>query len=109
MNCPMCNSKMKREKVAYEFAGRNLGDFEADICEKCNETFFTEESSDKIDAKAKELNLWGIGKQTKISYSGNSLIIRIPKSVASFMCLKQGENAIIYPEGKKKIVVELRN
>jgi len=56
---------------------------------------------DAIDKKAKEIGLWGLEKRGKIGYSGNSLIIRIPKKVVDFMELKKGANIIIKPEGKK--------
>lgn len=55
MDCPICKKKMKVVKEAYFYAGRKFGEFEAEKCIGCNEVFFTEESSDKIDKKANEL------------------------------------------------------
>jgi len=46
---------MERKKVPYNFGSISLGSFDADVCTKCGEVFFTEEASDAIDAKAKSL------------------------------------------------------
>jgi hypothetical protein len=98
---------MERKKIPYSIGGVDLGTFDADACTSCGEVFFTEEASDAIDAKAKEMGLWGLEKKGKIGYSGNSLIVRIPKKVAEFMKLKKGERIIIKPEDKKRLVIEV--
>lgn len=97
---------MKKTKEPYFFGESNLGEFEAEKCPKCKEVFFTEEASDKIDAKAKELGLWGMRQEGKIGYSGNSVIVRVPKKIAEFLKLKEGKKVYIHPEGKNKLVVE---
>jgi len=106
MDCPICNKKMKKVKAPYSYGEVTLGVFEAEKCPKCNEVFFTEDSSDKIDKKAKELGLWGLGQSGKIGYSGNSLMLRIPKKIASFLHLNKGKEIFIHPEGKHKLIIE---
>lgn len=98
---------MNRKKSEFRFGDIILGKFEADECEKCSEIFFTEEASDEIDKKAKHLGLWGMAAKTKIGYSGNSLIVRIPKDISNFMKLKKGEEISLHPEGKGRLVIEL--
>lgn len=107
MKCPMCNEKTERKKTAYVYSGVKLGTFDADVCSKCGEVFFTEKASDEIDAKAKEMGIWGFEKKSKITYSGNSLMVRIPNAISKFLSLKKGREITIHPEGKKKIVVEI--
>ena len=63
-------------------------------------------SSDAIDAKAKELGLWGIGQIGRLGYSGNSIIVRVPKKIAEFLKFKEGKNVFIRPEGRNRLVVE---
>ncbi len=106
MNCPICSKKMGKVKEPYSYGDVKLGEFEAEKCSKCSEVFFTEEASDRIDEKAKQARLWGIGQKAKIGYSGNSLIIRIPKKIADFLRLKKGEEIFVRPEGEHKLVVE---
>lgn len=106
MDCPLCNKKMEKIKHEYSYGDILLGKFDAKKCLKCKEVFFTEEASDKIDEKAKELGLWGLGSKNKIGYSGNALIVRIPKKIADFLNLKKGEDVYIHPEGKHRLVVE---
>ncbi len=107
MRCPLCEGNMERKKMPYAIGGIKLGGFEADVCASCNEVFFTEKSSDAIDKKAKERGLWGLEKRGKIGYSGNSLIVRIPKRVAAFMELASGVEILIKPEDKKRLVIEI--
>ncbi|MFQ5815996.1 MAG: hypothetical protein ACE5G7_05815 [Candidatus Hydrothermarchaeaceae archaeon] len=107
MDCPICECSMERKKIPYQIGSVKLGSFEADVCTSCGEVFFTEKSSDAIDKKAKEDGLWGLGKKGKIGYSGNSLIVRIPKKVAEFMNLETGVEILIKPEGKRRLVIEV--
>lgn len=57
MKCPVCEGKVERKEVPYSIGGVNLGTFDADVCASCGEVFFTEASSDTIDAKAKKMGL----------------------------------------------------
>lgn len=107
MKCPICNGKMERKKTAYVYSGVKLGTFDADVCSECSEVFFTESASDEIDAKAKKMGIWGFEKKSKITYSGNSLMVRIPNAISKFLSLKKGREITIRPEGKNKIVVEI--
>ena len=106
MNCPICDGKMKHGLTPYAYGDVKLGEFEADICTRCGEAFFTEKAMGQIREKAIELGIWGIGKKGKIGYSGNSLIVRVPKEIAEFLELKEGKKVFIHPEGRKKLVVE---
>lgn len=89
----------------FEYADVLFGSYDSEVCRKCGEVFFTEESSDAIDKKAKELNLWGVEKKTRIAYAGNSLIVRIPKEIANMLHLKKGEEVTVRSEGKRRIVI----
>ena len=106
VKCPICDVKMKKVKESYYFGEVKLGLFEAEKCSKCREVFFTEEASDKIDEVAKKLGLWGLGQEGTLGYSGNSIIVRVPKKIAEFLKFKEGKKVYIHPEGKKKLVVE---
>ncbi len=107
MKCPICETgKLVRKKIEYKYKDWYFGKYDADVCGKCDEAFFTEKASEKIELKAKELGVWGIERRTKISHSGNSLIVRIPKAIAKFIEIEDGEEVIIRPEGKKKFSVD---
>jgi len=103
--CPICSGNLKVTKSSFEYADVLFGKYDSEVCTKCSEIFFTEEASDAIDKKAKELNLWGIEKKTKIAYAGNSLIVRIPKEIVNMLNLSKGKEIIIRSEGKHRIVI----
>ena len=108
MECPVCGkAMMHRGKIREEMFGVDLGTYSARICEACVESFVDQEAMRKIEARAKEMGLWGLAKKVSIAKSGNSLVIRIPAALARFLGLKGGEDALVRPEGREKIVVEL--
>jgi YgiT-type zinc finger domain-containing protein len=103
--CPLCDGKLKETKSPFEYADVEFGKFDSEVCTKCGEIFFTEEASDAIDKKAKELDLWGIEKKTKVTYAGNSLVVRIPKEIAKMLKITKGEEVTVRSEGKRRIVI----
>ncbi|HYY48114.1 MAG TPA: YgiT-type zinc finger protein [Thermoplasmata archaeon] len=106
--CPVCNKgTLRKGKIREEMFGIDLGEYPAEICDSCGESFVDEAAMRKIEARAKELGLWGLAKKVAIAKSGNSLVVRIPAELARFLKLKGGEDALVRPEGREKIVVEL--
>ena len=108
MKCPICEEGgLHNKTVPYAVYGIELGTFPAQVCDACGEQWFDEETSKKIQELEKKKGLFGLSKKSKVSYSGNSLIVRIPEAVAKFMKIKKEDEVIIHPEGKNKIAVEL--
>lgn len=108
MKCPVCEKgSLVRKKVPYSVYGVELGSFPAKVCGKCGEHWFDEAAARKIEEIERKKGLFGLTKQSKISYSGNSLIVRIPNEIAKFMNLKKESSVSIHPEGKNKITIEL--
>ena len=105
--CWECNGKMKDKNVDYSLYGIKIGNFPAKVCEKCNETYFSEETSKKITQTAKQKGLWGLQAKTKVGKVGTTLDIRLPKKIIDFLKLKKGEEVTIYPENKNKLVISL--
>jgi len=48
--------------------------------------------------------IWGLSSVTKITKTGNSLAVRIPKKIADYLKLKNGKEAYVHPENNKLIV-----
>ncbi|HKZ23077.1 MAG TPA: YgiT-type zinc finger protein [Thermoplasmata archaeon] len=108
VECPVCGKgKLRRGKVREEMFGIDLGEYPAEICDSCGESFVDQDAMKKIEARAKEMGLWRLAKKVSIAKSGNSLVVRIPAELARFLRLKGGEDALVRPEGREKIVVEL--
>jgi len=106
--CVLCKGKLKDRVVEYKVYEVSLGRFPAKVCEKCGEQWFDEGTSKKIEEAEKKANLFGLYRESKISYSGNSLIVRIPKDIVKFTNLKKESSIIIYPENKNKISVDIK-
>jgi len=107
VNCPVCGrSGMKREMRKSEFYGFDLGRYSAEVCASCGEVFWKETDVKKMEERAKKLGIWGLEHRTKVAVAGNSLMVRIPKSIAKFIGLKKGETVSMHPLGRDKLLIE---
>ncbi len=57
--------------------------------------------------KARELGSWGLEARSKVSCSGNSPMVRIPRGIAESLDLEKGDEIRLHPEGKERLVDEL--
>lgn len=106
MKCIMCNNgTLKGKTVEYKEFGISLGKYKANVCAKCGEAFFDSETAQKIQAKSKELGLFGLAKKTKVAKVGNSLAIRIPKEIADFIKLKKEGEVKIIPKNQHELII----
>jgi len=106
MKCPICSKgNLKQGKIKEFMFGVYLGEFPAEICSNCKESFTDEKTTKLIEGSAKKKGIFGLGKKIKIIKTGNSLAVRIPKEIAGFLKLKEGSEAYIHPE-KNKIVID---
>ena len=109
MKCPLCEEgELKKGKIKEYMFGVYLGEFPAEICNKCNESFTDSKTTKKIEEIAKKKGIWGLSAITKITRTGNSLAVRIPKKVAEYLKLRNGEEAYIHPE-KDRLVIETKS
>lgn len=106
--CPICEKgTLKRGKVKEEMFGVYLGEFPAQICTKCGESFTDEKTTQKIEQAAKAKGIWGLGKETTITKAGNSVVVRIPKNIVDYLKLETGSKAYIHPHNHT-IVIETK-
>ena len=108
MKCPVCEkSELKKGKIREVMFGVDLGEFPAMICSNCNESFTDEATTRLIEEAAKKKGIWGLGKATKVTKAGNSIVVRIPKPIADFLHMRPGQEAFVHPE-KDKLVIEAK-
>jgi hypothetical protein len=104
----MCEKgKLHKGKMKQYMCGEYLGEFEAETCDTCGEIFNDEETVQKMEDIAKKKGVWALGATTKITKTGNSLAVRIPKKIADFLKVEDGTEVYIHPE-KDKLIVEAR-
>ena len=104
MKCPICNGTLKENVTKENMFGVYLGEFPTKTCNKCNESFTDEKTTKEIEDAAKKKGIWNLGRKTKITKSGNSLAVRIPKEIVNYLHLKEGKETYIYPENNKIII-----
>ena len=74
MKCPVCEKgTLKNGKIKEEMFGVYLGEYPAEICSKCGESFTDEKTTRAIEDAAKKKGIWGLGKKTKITKTGKVL------------------------------------
>jgi len=106
--CALCKGKLEKKIIDYKIYGKSIGKFPSSVCNSCGEQWFDEQTSRKIEEIEKKKGIFGLSKETKIGYGGNSLIIRIPKQLAEFMNLKKETIVVLYPEDKNKFCVSVK-
>jgi len=105
MKCPICEKgELRKSSIKEYMFGVYLGRFQADVCNKCGESFTDSNTTKKIEETAKKKGIWNLSAVTKITKTGNSLAVRIPKKVADYLKLKNGEEAYIHPEENRLII-----
>ena len=103
--CPICEKgKLRPSKEHHVLFGEDLGIYAGEKCSHCREVFTDASAMKEIEKKAK--GIWGLGKKTKISRTGNSLAVRLPKEIVNYLSIREGREAYIHPE-KNKIIIEI--
>lgn len=105
--CEECSGKIVRKDVEFKLYGERVGLFPAEVCTRCGEELFTEETSDKIDEIAKKKGLWGLSVRTKAAALGSSIGVTIHKKIVDFMDLKKGKELTVRPETKHRLIIEV--
>ena len=105
--CDECGGKIEKKKIDYSIFGVSLGKFPAEVCTKCGEVCFDEDTSRKMTDIAKEKGLWKLETKTKIGKVGDALDVRFNKRLIEFLGLKKGEEVTIYPESRKRVIIEV--
>ena len=106
MKCVICDKGTLKEKtVDYKEFGVSLGKYRGNVCANCGEVFFDSATAKKIQAKSKEMGLFGLAKKTKVAKVGNSLAIRIPKEIADFLNLKKEKEVKIMPKSQSELII----
>ena len=109
MRCPICEKGILKKGIMKEYMfGIYLGEFPAEVCSTCGESFTDSETTKKIEEMARKKGIWGLSSVTKITKTGNSLAVRIPKKIADYLKLKDGEEAYVHPENNK-LIIETKN
>src|SRR3989344_8299548 len=104
--CEECCGAIVKKDVEFSLYEESLGKFPAQVCTKCGEKVFDEQTSDKIDEIAKQKGLWGLEAKAKVTRVGSSIAVVINKRLAEFLLVKQGREVLVHPLDKKRLVVE---
>ena len=107
MKCVMCGGRTERKKIDLAELGKEVGRFEAEVCQKCGEKYYSEETMRKIQEREKELGIFGLEAETEVTQYGNSLAVRIKKTLSDFVGLKKGKKVHVYAVDANKLAVEV--
>lgn len=109
VKCPICEKgKLVKVTKKHVLFGVDLGNYPGEKCSYCGEVFTDSSNMKKIEEVAKEKGIWGLSAVTKITKTGNSLAVRIPKKIADYLKLGNNEEVYIHPE-RDKLIVEVKN
>ncbi|MCS4542199.1 MAG: YgiT-type zinc finger protein [Euryarchaeota archaeon] len=106
MKCYNCNVGLEKAKTNFEYQGVIIPDMPCLKCPKCGEKLFSPEEVRYVRERLAGL-LPRIKYTRKISKAGNRPVLYLPENLIKFMNLKVREEVTVYPEGKKRIVIEM--
>lgn len=106
MKCVLCGGKTARKEVDYGELGIPFGRFLAEVCGQCGEVYFDEKTAERIQQRSKQLGVFGLARKAKVAEVGNSIAIRIPKEIATFLGLKKGKEVTVVPKSRHGLEIE---
>ncbi len=105
MKCPICDGELTEKEHKYKLGGKEIG-YQSFKCSNCKEDLVFGEEADRVFRDVakykKELHY-----KKKLSYAGNSLVLRIPAKLAKSMDMHKGTTVDIVP-GKKEFTVSVK-
>ena len=104
-----CGGTLKKSYTQVEFFGIDFGVRKCEVCTKCGSEYLSDEVLYEVEQEVKKKKLFGLEKETQITKSGNSLVIRIPPEIAQYVKAHYKDRVRIYPTEKNKIAVELQS
>jgi len=69
--------------------------------------YLLQELIEKIEKEVKKRGFFGLERRIKVTKSGNSLVIRVPREIAKSLKLEKDTDITIYPTEKRKLIVEI--
>ncbi len=105
---PICEKgKISKKTVDVIRHGIFVGHFKAEVCNSCGEEIFDSKEASGIEAKMKELGLFG-AERASIYRIGGNFAISLKASVAKVLGVSKSSKPIIITQAKqKRLIVEL--
>jgi len=104
--CEECGGRVIRRKVRFSLYGETVGLYPAEVCSRCGEEVFSEETAMDINAEAKRKGLWGLEAKARVTRVGTSVAVVINKRLVKFLGLRLGDDLYIRPESRHRIVMD---
>jgi len=102
-----CGGFLKKSKTEVEFFGIDFGIRACEICTRCGAEYISQELIEEIEAEVKSRGLFGLERKGRVTKSGNSLVIRVPKEIADSLNIEKDSQITIYPSDRKRLIVEI--
>ena len=102
-----CGGRLKKSKTEVEFLGIDFGIHPCEVCTQCGSEYLSQELIEKIEKEVKKRGFFGLERRIKVTRSGNSLVIRVPREIAKSLKLEKDTDITIYPTEKRKLIVEV--
>jgi len=107
MRCT-CGGTLTPKRGEVEFFGIDFGIRPTEVCNRCGSEYLSEELMEEIEAEVKKRGLFGLERKSRVSRSGNSLVIRIPKPIVDTLGLVRDTPVTVYPADHNRLILELQ-
>lgn len=111
--CIICGNEMEdKNDLIYELhrtgARVLVTNLKGHKCPRCGEVYYCADSVGVIDKVKEKINMPSIVFKRKITKSGSSLNLRLPRALMETMAMKGTEKVSITPLTKKQFIVTIK-
>ncbi len=105
-NCS-CGGTLKKSKCSIEFYGIDFGIRDCEVCSSCGSEYLDQKVMEEIEGEVKRRKIFALERNIKVTKSGNSLVIRIPKEIAEFLNIKYESSVRLFPVERTRLEIEV--
>lgn len=102
-----CGGALKKSKCSVEFYGIDFGIKDCEACTSCGSEYLDQEVMKKLEEEVKKRKIFALERNVRVTKSGNSLVIRIPREIAEFLDIGYLSSLRMFPVEKGRLEIEV--
>lgn len=102
-----CGGTLKKSQCSVEFYGIDFGIRDCEVCTSCGSEYLDQEVMQKLEEEVKKRKIFALERNVKVTKSGNSLVIRIPREIAEFLNIGYLSSLRMFPVEKGRLEIEV--
>lgn len=102
-----CGGTLKKSQCSVEFYGIDFGIRDCEMCTSCGSEYLDQEVMKSLEEEVKKRKIFALERNVKVTKSGNSLVIRVPREIAEFLNIGYLSSLRMFPVEKGRLEIEV--